>query len=149
MAVRVLVADSVAGRLELITDAFELAGFSVIPAEDGVECLLKAQFERPDLVILEASVRGMNGMQVLRAMRGRPETEHLPVIVLTRSDKGGGEPAAGLSEDDELYLAKPVRLGALVEAAKSMLAARQGRALDVAEGEPPRRKGRVPVGATR
>jgi CheY-like chemotaxis protein len=149
MAGRVLVADSVAGRLDLIKEAFELAGFSVIPAQDGVECLLKAQFERPDLVVVEANVRGMNAVQVLRVIRGRPETEALPVIVLTRSDKGGKEPAAGPGKGDELYLAKPVKLGALLEAAKSMLAARQGSGVEDVEGEPPGRKGRLPVSVTR
>ena len=148
MPARVLVADNLAARLELIKEALELAGFSVLAAEDGVECLLKAQFERPDLVIMEANMPAMGGMQVVRAMRGRPETKRVPIILLTREAEHGKGPA-GFVAGDVLCLQKPLRLGALVEAAESMLAGPEAPAREEPEGRATARPGRIPVGSKR
>jgi DNA-binding response OmpR family regulator len=118
---RVVVASNRAGQLRLIQSALEVAGFSVIPAEDGVECLLRAEAERPELIIVEANMPVMDGMQVLAAIRARATTADIPVILLT-AGISFDESAAELRHGKELYLAKPLRLSALVGAARSILA---------------------------
>ena len=120
MAKRVLVVDDYPPTVELIREALELAGFSVVAAINGADCLRKVESERPDLVILDLNMPVMDGLEALRELRGKPETRYLPVIVLTGRtewlDYLDGNRAGA-----DLYLTKPVELEGIVSSAKWML----------------------------
>jgi DNA-binding response OmpR family regulator len=59
------------------------AGHNVITASDGEEGLILARERKPDLVILDMMLPKISGQDVLRALRGNPETAAMPVMVLT------------------------------------------------------------------
>jgi DNA-binding response OmpR family regulator len=134
MEARVLLASDNAGQRKLIADALDLAGFTVIAAEDGPECLLRATLEDPDLVIVEANMLLMDGIAVLRALRASPQTAELPVIMLTRR-LGSGDVPLELRTEREVYLAKPLKIGKLISTARALLHSAQAH------------DGRVPAGA--
>jgi len=120
MAKRVLVVDDYSPTLELVRTGLEMAGFSVLTAENGAECLLAMAFAHPDLLILDVAMPVMDGLQTLRVLRQNPETRHLPVILLT----GRGEwpdYVDGLREGADAYLTKPVTVSAVVASAKWLL----------------------------
>ena len=117
---RVLVVDDHAPTVNLIRDALETAGLSVLAARNGAECLLAVDRERPDLLILDVMMPVLDGLQTLRVLRGRPETADLPVIVLSGRDDF--QDFRDLCRNGaDLYLTKPIRIGAVVAAAKWLL----------------------------
>ena len=109
---------------EVLTDS----GFEVIMAVDGSEALALLSMARCDTVVLDLTMPGLNGMETLAQIRGRPETRALPVIVVT----GNSDPrtieacrAAGASD----VLLKPVGATVLL---KSILTVLVPRDLDAA-----------------
>lgn len=64
----------------------EEQGVNVVLAGDGPEGLALAQRVRPDLVILDMQLPGMNGLEVCSELKGAPDTADIPVILFTRHD---------------------------------------------------------------
>ena len=61
----------------------KLAQWQVITAASGVEALEKAAAEQPDAILLDVSMPGMDGIETFQHLRSNPETEAIPVILLT------------------------------------------------------------------
>jgi CheY-like chemotaxis protein len=120
MGKRVLVVDDQPATVDLIRDALVREGFSVISARNGAECLRKVEAHQPDLVILDIVMPVMDGLKALRALRGNPETENLPVIVLTVRTKEADIRAGQLAGAD-LYLTKPCKIHDLVTSVRRTL----------------------------
>ena len=126
---RVLVVDDEEGIRVLCRVNLELGGFEVLEAADGVEAVEKVRTERPDLVFLDLMMPGMDGWQVLDALKSDASTAGIPVVILT----------ARTSEEDQMrgwdegileYLAKPFNPQRLVEWAEHAL---QPRTADTAD----------------
>jgi two-component system response regulator MprA len=120
MAKRVLVVDDYPPMVKLIEKALMEEGFSVVPAEDGTECLAKASEYRPDLVILDVNMPRMDGLHALRVLRSRPETRCLPVIMLTVR-REHGDALDGWMAGADSYLAKPCKIEELIAEVKRLL----------------------------
>ena len=58
-------------------------GYEVIPAVDGMDALVKAREQKPDLVLLDVMMPKMHGFDVLYALKGDPHVRDIPVIMLT------------------------------------------------------------------
>jgi DNA-binding response OmpR family regulator len=86
-ALRVLVADDEDGTLSLLVTALTFAGFTVIPARDGVEALTLARKELPDIALLDVMMPGMDGREVCRRMDSDPALTHVPVILHSSADE--------------------------------------------------------------
>jgi len=119
---RILVCDDDEMLVDLLVYRLEARGFEVLVARDGGQAIAMAQSERPDAIVLDAMMPVMNGEQVLREFRSRPENLSIPVIMLTarRQERDIlGALELGASE----YLIKPfipeeliTRLNRLIEA---------------------------------
>ncbi len=82
----VLVVDDQVVNVRLITALLIQQGYSTISALSGEEGVALALSERPDLVLLDVRMPNMDGFEVLRRLRGTPETADLPIIFLTADD---------------------------------------------------------------
>jgi CheY-like chemotaxis protein len=80
---RVLAIDADPLALELIQAVLGPEGYEVLKATSGQEGVQLAQRERPGLVILDLLMPGMDGFDVVEALRGDPATEAIPIIILT------------------------------------------------------------------
>jgi len=103
---RVLVIEDNPMNMELFTDLLEAGGFTVQQARTAEDGLRQAQ-ARPDLILMDVSLPGMDGLEATRALRADPVTCNLPVVALTaHAMKGDAEIAlqAGCSG----YLTKPI-----------------------------------------
>jgi two-component system, OmpR family, alkaline phosphatase synthesis response regulator PhoP len=102
----VLVVEDEESILELLRYNLDKAGFTVIPAASGEDGLALARRRRPDLILLDLMLPGMDGLEVCRMLKKSKETENIPVVMLTAR----GEEAdivAGLELGADDYLTKP------------------------------------------
>ncbi len=119
----ILVVDDEPKIVKLTRDFLEKDGFRVISAADGVTALQMARREKPDLVVLDLMLPGMDGWEVCRALRRESD---VPVIMLTaRSEEGDQVVGLELGADD--YISKPFSPRTLVARVRALLRRTQGR----------------------
>ena len=103
---QILVVDDEPTNIEILLDIFE-DDYDIIAAVDGVQALELAQNERPDLILLDVMMPGMNGYEVCAHLKQEPNTADIPVIFIT----GLGEEQAetqGLDAGAVDYVTKPI-----------------------------------------
>jgi len=103
--------------IQLTQDYLENAGFSVISAGDGERALSIIQVEKPDLVVLDLGLPGMDGLDVCRSIR---KTSNLPIIMLTARDEETDK-LVGLELGADDYITKPFSPKELVARVRSVL----------------------------
>ena len=94
-------------NLELATDLLEANGFSVLQAQNAEVGLRLAREAMPDLILMDLSLPGMDGLQATKALKSDPATRHLIVIALTAHAMKGDQEIA-LSANCDGYLTKPI-----------------------------------------
>ncbi|NKB88394.1 MAG: response regulator [Acidobacteria bacterium] len=99
--------------------------FEIEEHERGDEALAAMTEDPPDIVLMDISLPGMDGVQVLHAMRRRPELAHLPVIALT-AHAMSGDRERFLAEGFNDYVTKPILDEDLLVGAITGLLERQG-----------------------
>jgi two-component system alkaline phosphatase synthesis response regulator PhoP len=113
----ILVVDDERGIVKLARDYLEQGGFRVITAADGGTALAAARHERPDLVVLDLNLPGLDGLDVCRALR---RDSDVPVIMLTaRMDEADRLIGLELGADD--YITKPFSPRELVARVRAVL----------------------------
>jgi DNA-binding response OmpR family regulator len=114
----VLVVDDDPEIMQLLTDGLELLGkFTVVQAEDGEQGLERFFEVHPDCVIIDVKMPNLDGYQLVRALRGDPESAATPLIMLTALAQEKNK-FAGLAFGADQYLIKPVTPRALIEAVR-------------------------------
>ena len=82
----ILVVDDEADILELIAYSLSADGFEVTCVQDGKEALKVAVEKRPDLILLDWMLPGMNGLEITRQLKSDPQTAPVPIIMQTVKD---------------------------------------------------------------
>jgi two-component system chemotaxis sensor kinase CheA len=100
----VLAEDSLATR-EVLRVLLEEQGFRVRVAADGEEALERIRERAPDVLVSDVNMPRRDGLSLTRALRGRPETERLPIVLLTSQDDDAAR-AAGAAAGADAYLVK-------------------------------------------
>ena len=80
---RILVADDEADIRQIMKGIIAKEGYEVILAEDGTKALEVAQKEKPDLIMLDFLMPGLNGIEVCKALKKEESTKDIPVIIVT------------------------------------------------------------------
>jgi DNA-binding response OmpR family regulator len=78
----VLIVDDMPENLAVLRDALDESGYYVIVAQNGVAALELASAVIPDIILLDSSMPGMDGLEVCRRLRRQIATRHVPVIVM-------------------------------------------------------------------
>jgi len=119
-AAKVLIIEDEADIQQLLSHHFQQAGFRTELSNNGAEGLKKAREKKPNLIILDLMLPGMNGLEVCRSLKNDAGTKSIPVIMLTAKgeeiDKVVG---FELGADD--YLTKPFSPRELLLRAKAVL----------------------------
>ena len=126
MNARILVIEDNLVNLELVTDLLEANEFGVIGAFTGEEGLRLARELVPDLVLMDLSLPGMDGLEATRALKLDPATCHVPVVALTAHAMRGDE-AAALKAGCSGYLSKPIDTRTFPARVAAFIAASPGR----------------------
>jgi two-component system, OmpR family, response regulator MprA len=116
--VRLLVADDEAAVREALALVLDLNGFEVTTAGDGREALRALSAERPDAVVLDVLMPGIDGLEVCRRLRATGD--RTPVLMLTARTEVS-ERVAGLEAGADDYLAKPFAREELIARLRALL----------------------------
>src|SRR5947209_7379851 len=120
MASKVLIVEDEQGVVHLLRARLEPEGFQVIAAYDGQAGLRAVTEARPDLLILDLTLPGLDGFEICRRIRQQPETARLPILVLSgRTEEVDKVVMLELGADD--YVTKPFNTKELVARVKTLL----------------------------
>jgi DNA-binding response OmpR family regulator len=121
MANTVLLVDDDPQLSHIVSMYFEIEGFAVLTADTGEKALELLNDSRPDVVLLDLMMPGMDGLEVCRRIRANPRLMNLRVIVFTAAE----------TREDELreagadaFIAKPYSLQGLGQMVRDLIAAR-------------------------
>lgn len=106
---RVLIVEDYADMRELLVWQMELLGFIATSATHGKEGVEKALGEKPDLILMDIMMPGMDGREAVRILRSSPETQGIPILAATALFKESDLSScidAGCND----YIVKPFRL---------------------------------------
>ena len=113
---KVLVVDDDPALLATVVESLAArGGFEAIAASDGPSGLERFFEARPDCVVVDIRMPGLNGYQFIRALRGDPETSQTPLVVLSALVEDHQQ-LAGMLTGADAYLIKPVKIVDLVQA---------------------------------
>jgi PAS domain S-box-containing protein len=105
----ILIVDDVPANLGVMVESLEQFGHRVVVAQDGKEGLLRASIVKPDLILLDVMMPGMDGFEVCRRLKEQAETRDIPVVFMTAlsdtADKIRGFTAGGSD-----YITKPFQM---------------------------------------
>ncbi|MGH9279299.1 MAG: response regulator transcription factor [Acidimicrobiales bacterium] len=118
---RVLVIDDDPVILELLRVNFEIEGFEIVVAGDGVEGFEQAKSERPDVVLSDIMMPRLDGLGLVKRLRADPATRAVPIILLSAKAQSL-EVEAGLEAGADDYITKPFDPFELIDRVNAVLA---------------------------
>jgi len=117
---KILLVEDDLNLVELATYNFEKEGFEVVTTGDGEEALLKAEEDKPDLVVLDWMLANLSGIEVCRRLRRSPATANLPIVMLTaRAEEA--DRIRGLETGADDYVTKPFSPRELIARVRAVL----------------------------
>ena len=114
---RLLIVEDESTLLETLKYSLERQGYDVVTASDGVQALSTAREEKPDLVILDVMLPGLDGFEVCRILR---QEMSLPILMLTAKDEEVDK-IVGLEVGADDYLTKPFSMRELLARVRAHL----------------------------
>jgi CheY-like chemotaxis protein len=119
VSARILIVEDHPTMREAMRLVLEGEGFDIDEASDGDQALAAVHDETPDLVLLDMSIPGASGSEVLAAVKGDPATSEVRVIVVTATGEEGR--AAAMTAGADHYFTKPFSPIALLQAVEEVL----------------------------
>ena len=108
MAVKkVLIVDDSPTERHVLNEMLTKAGFEVIASDNGEDAIQKAKHDRPDVILMDVVMPGLNGFQATRAISRDPETKTIPIIICT-SKAQETDKIWGMRQGARGYIVKPV-----------------------------------------
>lgn len=111
---RVLIVDDSPTEIHVLKTILEKHGYEVVSAESAETGIDAAKAHKPDLVLMDIVMPGMNGFQATRKLTTDPETASIPVIIVTTKDQETDR-VWGMRQGAKDYLTKPVAESELME----------------------------------
>ena len=115
MAIRkILIVDDSPTERHVLNDMLTKAGYEVVTSDNGEDAILKAKSLKPDLILMDVVMPGLNGFQATRAISRDPETRAIPIILCT-SKSQETDKIWGMRQGARDYIVKPVNRDELLE----------------------------------
>lgn len=118
---RVLIVDDSPTEVHVLKTMLEKNGFETISANSGEEGIEVAKKEKPDVILMDIVMPGLNGFQATRQLTKGDETSSIPVIIVTTKDQQTDK-VWGLRQGAKDYITKPAEEADLVGKIQTVLA---------------------------
>ena len=118
----ILVVDDYQDAREMYAEYLQFSGFRVAEARNGNEAVSQALELKPDLILMDLSLPGMDGWEATRVLKADDRTKHIPVVALTGHALAGASEGARKAGCDS-FVTKPCLPDDLVVEVRRMLAA--------------------------
>lgn len=115
----ILVIDDSPTDRHILSRMLTKSGYQVGTAESGEEGVLKIKQYRPDLILMDVVMPGINGFQATRLLARDDETRHIPIILCTSKDQETDK-IWGLRQGARAYITKPVKIEDLLQKINSL-----------------------------
>ena len=119
---QIMIVDDSPTDIHLLKKMLEKNGFNTLTAADADEGIQVAKREKPDLILMDVVMPGLNGFQATRELSSDPDTSAIPVIIVTRKDQQVDR-VWGMRQGARDYITKPVKEGALMSLINEALVA--------------------------
>ena len=110
---RILVVDDSATERQIIGEVLNKQGYEVMYAENGEAGVTKSKQGKPDLIIMDVVMPGLNGFQATRAITKDPETQHTRVLICPTKDQKPDK-VGGWRQGAKDYVVKPINAAELL-----------------------------------
>ena len=110
----ILIVDDSPTEAHVLKGMLEKNGFEIETAENGTEGIERAKEFKPDLILMDVVMPGLNGFQATRQLTKDPDTKEIPVIIVTTKDQETDR-VWGMRQGARDFLTKPVSEQVLME----------------------------------
>lgn len=117
---RIFIVDDSPTEIHVLKTILEKNGYTIESADNAEAGIEKITASQPDLVLMDVVMPGMNGFQATRALTKAPETENIPIIIVTTKDQETDR-MWGLRQGAKDYITKPVDEALLMEKITTIL----------------------------
>src|SRR5262249_20621510 len=107
MTARVLVVDDILSNVKLLEAKLAAEYFEVITAANGQQARARLESDKPDIVLLDVMMPGMDGFEVCRRIKANAKSAHIPIVMVTALDQPSDR-VTGLDAGADDFLTKPV-----------------------------------------
>jgi DNA-binding response OmpR family regulator len=123
---KVLIVEDELTLANNLAEKLRSEGYNAIIASDGEQGLEKVRAERPDLLVLDIMLPGLDGLSLCRIIRRDTSTAHIPIIMLTARGTEVDK-IVGLESGADDYIVKPVALGEFLARVRAVMRRAPGR----------------------
>jgi two-component system chemotaxis response regulator CheY len=120
MAKTLLVVDDSASMRQLVSFTIKESGFDVLVAENGKDALAKASSAKMDMVITDLNMPEMDGIELIKQLRGKAEYKFTPIVMLT-TESQDGKKQEGKQAGASGWIVKPFKPEQLMEVVKKYM----------------------------
>jgi twitching motility two-component system response regulator PilG len=117
---KILIVEDEESLLKLESILLTSKGYSVTGVADGVSALEQVVLIKPDLIVLDIMLPGLDGFEVCRIIKQNPETAHIPVMMLT-AKKSSQDCERGMAAGASAYVTKPFKSAKIIEIIQELL----------------------------
>lgn len=117
---KILIVEDEESLLKLESILLTSKGYSVTGVADAVSALEQVIVIKPDLIVLDIMLPGMDGFEVCRLIKQNPETAHIPVMMLT-AKKSSQDCERGMAAGASAYVTKPFKSAKIIEIIQELL----------------------------
>jgi twitching motility two-component system response regulator PilH len=111
---KILIVDDSPTERHVLNDMLTKSGYEVMASDNGEDAIQKAKLLRPDLILMDVVMPGLNGFQATRAISRDPDTRAIPIILCT-SKSQETDKIWGMRQGARDYIVKPVNRDELLE----------------------------------
>ncbi len=117
---RVLIVDDSPTEVHVLRGMLEKGGHQVSSADNAEDGIKQAKAQKPDVILMDVVMPGMNGFQATRALSKDSQTQHIPILIVTTKDQETDR-VWGMRQGARDYIAKPVDATDLLAKIKAVL----------------------------
>jgi CheY-like chemotaxis protein len=118
---KILVVDDEPDIVRVVARIMESCDYDVVTAQDGFEALGAAQAEKPDVIILDLNLPGMNGFEVCHRLRTTEATRAIPIVMMTAAYVSIEDARRGDASGADEYVVKPFLREVLIHNVQRLL----------------------------